>query len=241
MIGAKNSSLKSLRKEERSMPNWRKMKKDDLVWFATHKCRHGHTYMEHPNCIDSEKPSRALIEKVGHFDIEATGLNADFDFIISYAIKVGDEVWGRVLTPAEVKSKEKDKKLVKEMCEHLRQLDRVIVYYGSNHRFDLPFARSRCEKWGNNFPVFGEIFITDAYDIARNKLRLSRNRLENVARFLGIPAKGHPLDGDVWLYAKYGDKKSLDYVWVHNKEDVDTLEAVYERLRKYVREPRTSI
>ncbi len=119
--------------------------------------------------------------------------------------------------------------------------DRIVVYWGKDRRHDIPFLRTRCLKWHKEFPLYREIFITDCYDLARNKLRLHRNRLENVCDFFGIPSKAHRLDAEIWQKAKLGHKPSIDHVWEHNKEDVDSLKAIYELLDVYSASRRQSI
>lgn len=173
-----------------------------------------------------------------------TGLNAEFDYIISYAIydEVNKKILGRVLTEKEVLNwKVLDKKLMKEFSNDVKNFDRLVVYWGKDRRHDLPFLRSRCIEAKADFPLYKEIFVTDLYDICKNKLRLHRYRLENVCDFLNIPAKQHPLKGKIWLKAKLGDKKALQYVWQHNKEDVISMREVYFVMEKYARNPKVSI
>jgi len=183
-----------------------------------------------------------VFERVGHLDIECTGLNANFDYIISYAIKVERKIRGRVLTKREVLNPDiLDKNLLKEFYQDIQDLDRITVYWGKDRRHDLPFLRTRALKWGVDFPLYRDIYLTDVYDIVKGKLRLHANRLENVANFLKIPCKQHKLDPEIWQRAKLGDKKALNHIWLHNKEDVITLEKVYDKLRGFVRESKTSI
>ena len=182
-------------------------------------------------------------ERIGFLDIETTGLNANWDYIISWAMVDNEgKVYGRVLTKKEVLDwKKLDKKLMKEFSETIKNFDRVVVYWGKDRRHDLPFLRTRCLKWKVYFPLYREVFVTDMYDIVKGKLRLHRNRLENVCDFLGIPAKEHRLDPDIWQKAKLGDKKSLKWIWLHNLEDVISLKAVYERLNEFSASRKVSI
>lgn len=209
-----------------------------------HMCKHGHTYLEHPQCFVDEDPADApTYERVGFLDIETGGLNGNWDIVISWAIKEMDgDITGRVLDKKEILNwKVLDRNIVDELCEEIVNYDRVIVYYGKDRRHDIPFLRTRALRWDLEFPTYKELFITDVYDIAKNKLRLHRNRLENVANFMHIPAKGHRLDEEIWQRAKVGDPKALNYVWEHNKEDVVTLEEVWKKLNPFVRQSQLSI
>ena len=223
--------------------NLNRLKKDEILWLWNHYCRHGHRYIEHLNCFLEEKPTDMIEERIGFLDIETTGLNANWDYIISWAMVDNEgKVYGRVLTKKEVLDwKKLDKKLMKEFSETIKNFDRVVVYWGKDRRHDLPFLRTRCLKWKVYFPLYREVFVTDMYDIVKGKLRLHRNRLENVCDFLGIPAKEHRLDPDIWQKAKLGDKKSLKWIWLHNLEDVISLKAVYERLNEFSASRKVSI
>jgi len=227
--------------------NLNRLKKEEIIYLYNHRCKHHHRFIEivHPNCLrEFLQNNQFLQERIGFLDIETTGLNADFDYIISYAIydEVNKKILGRVLTKEEVLNwKILDKRLMKEFSNDVKNFDRLVVYWGKDRRHDLPFLRSRCIEAKADFPLYKEIFITDLYDICRNKLRLHKYKLENVCDFLNIPAKKHPLKGKIWLKAKLGDKKALQYVWQHNKEDVISMREVYFIVEKYARNPKISI
>ena len=227
------------------MLNLRKLKKDEIIWMFEHKCKHGHNFLEHPKCYENEKPSSSPInEKIGYLDIETTGLNANWDYIISYAILENDsgKIYGRVAKRNETLNADVlDKNLMKEFVLDIRKFDKVIVYWGKDRRHDIPFLRTRALKWKENFPMYGEVKLLDAYDIVRNKLSLHRRRLENIATFLKIPSKGHRLDSEMWQKAKLGNEKALSYVWLHNNEDVITLKKVWEIVEKFTASRKTSI
>ena len=217
--------------------------KRELEWLGTHRCEHGHTYLEHYSCFLEESPGDSPVyEKVGFFDIEASNLSADFGYCFSYALKELDgDIIGRVLTPREIRSFKFDEKLMKELCKDLRKFHRIVVHWGADRRFDLPFVRARALKFNLDFPLYKEIYCQDTWAMAKAKLKLSRNRLENICDFFGIPSKAHKLYPDAWQKALAGDKTSLDYIFTHNVEDVESLEAVWKKLNQYVRRSKTSI
>lgn len=213
----------------------RQLKKSDLEWLASHRCRHGVTYLEHYNCFLAEKPEAPFVEKIGFFDIETTGFSSEFNFILSYAIKVAgeDKILGRVLTPEEIIGKIFDKKLIEEMVKDLRKFHRIVVHWGSDRKFDLPFSRTRALIHGIEFPLYKEIYVVDTANILRYKFAFSHNKLGWVCEQLGIPAKQHPLKPQIHQLASLGDKESLEYIWVHNVEDVISLEQLYNRIKDY--------
>ena len=122
----------------------------------------------------------------------------------------------------------------------MRKFDRLVTFYGS--MFDLPFLRGRAEMYGlKNFPVFGEISGTDLYWTVKNRFKFSRKSLGVTCKNLGIAAKGHQMYPEQWKGARRGDFKALNFVWTHNKEDVVSTGALYERVSKYARKTNTSI
>ena len=223
----------------------KRLRKSDVEWLGTNHCKaHHHTYLEHyESCFLKEKPSTAPFhERIGFFDLETSGLKADFAFIFSYALRADTgELYGRVLRPEEIRSGKFDKDLVAEMCRDLRRFDRVVVHYGGDRRFDCPFARTRALKHGCDFPLFKDIYVCDTWLMSKNKLKLRSNKLGVICEFFDISAKEHPLTPDVWMTACAGDKKSLGYIWTHNVEDVDSMTKVYDLLIDHVNKGKVSI
>jgi uncharacterized protein YprB with RNaseH-like and TPR domain len=204
---------------------------------------HSHRYIEHMPCYFKEKPDDGpVVERIGFLDIEATNLHATFGYAFSYCIKELDgPIFGRVLTPEEIRRCIFDKKLIEQLCKEIRQFDRIIVYWGKDNRYDIPFIRTRAVYHGCDFPVYKDLIVNDLYDIVKRKLRLHRNRLETACEFFDIPSKEHRLSPRVWQKAMAGDKKSLEWILDHNREDVISTEALWKKLEIYVRNPNTSI
>lgn len=217
--------------------NLAKLRKDEIVWMSQHYCRHRHTYIQHPGCyeIETQPP-----EKLGFIDIETGNLDADFGIIISWAIKErGGKTYGRLITPEELRSPDMDKQVVSSCISKMREFDRLIGFYSG--RFDIPFIRTRAMSHNLSFPEFGEIRHTDLWLWVRSKMRLHRNRLGVACTFLGIPAKEHRMNPVQWTRALAGDKKSLKYIYIHNLEDVESTELLFERLLPFHRLTRTCL
>ena len=123
-----------------------------------------------------------------------------------------------------------DRLLVKDCINDICKYKRLYTYYGT--KFDLPFIRSRALKWKLDFPPFGLIQHQDLYYLVRNKLKLSRNRLEAVCEFLGIEGKTK-LEGGIWVRAAVGNKECLEYILKHNIGDVKILEKTHKRILEY--------
>jgi uncharacterized protein YprB with RNaseH-like and TPR domain len=213
------------------------LSKDEILKRHFFKCIHGHTGIEHPSCFEEKN---GIKEKIGFLDIETSNLKANWGFVFSYCIKdAGGEITKRVLSPEEIKSGIYDKKLLTEFCKEARKYDRLIGYFSA--RFDIPFLRTRCVFYGLDFPVFKEIHHTDLYDILKRKFSLHSKRLQVVAEYFKIPAKGHKMNPTVWFAAMAGDKKALAWILTHNEEDVITTELLWNKVNDYARITKTSI
>jgi uncharacterized protein YprB with RNaseH-like and TPR domain len=216
-----------------------RLKKDQILSLARWRCEHGHTGLEHYQCYLKQCPKQ---EVIGFLDCETNNLDSDFGILLSYAIKEfeSDTIYKGVLEKSDTQSSaEEDKRLVGRCVKDLLKFDRVITWYGK--KFDLPFIRTRALICGVDFPFYGGIKHNDIYYIAKYRLKLHSNRLENVCRVLfGETQKTH-IDARYWRGALRGDKTALAYILDHNIRDVMDLERVYLKLRDYAKPTDTSI
>lgn len=174
-------------------------------------------------------------KRVGHLDIESSQLNASFGFIISWAIKEDGKttIISDRLTEKDFDVKDKldtDKRVVMSLVDALSKFDVITTYYGEY--FDIPFIRSRCLKHGQKFLEYGSINHVDVWKIAKRNLKLHSHRLEAVAEHMSVNSKTK-LRPSTWARATMGDMKAINEVYVHNREDVITLEKVFHLLKPY--------
>jgi uncharacterized protein YprB with RNaseH-like and TPR domain len=222
----------------------RRLTKDKIIWLAEHHCKHGITYLEHYNCFLRESPPDSpFSEKIGFFDIETTNFNADYAFLLSYAIldMDSDELIVNVIKPDEIHSQIFDKRLIQDLVKDLRKFSRIVVYHGTDYHFDIPFCRTRALRWGIEFPAYRELYVNDLYMAVKSKLKIARKQLKTVCDLFGIPAKEHPGKPDIWIRASVGDPEALEYVKVHNIEDVISLKQLWIKLKDMILIGRRSI
>lgn len=214
-----------------------KMNRKELLRFFCARCRHGHLYSEHPSCFvkETKKPL-----KVGYLDIEAGGLKANFDYMLSYCIKTRDkkEFNEGVIDVKEIRKFNFDKELIKKLIRDISKYDVIVTYFGT--RYDIPFIRTRALHHNLQFPQFGFIQHKDVYYMVKSKLCLHRNSLDTATNFLGIKGKNH-IDGNTWNKAEHGDKKSLQYVLDHNRRDCIILEKLHKKMEVFVKKTTKSI
>jgi len=231
------------------MLNLNNFKKVEILWLYNHRCKnHNRPYTEHPKCFEKDYGEEGINdimvrpEKIGFLDIEASNLKATFGYMISYCIKeLNGKILEEVLKPKDIKRYTFDKNITEKLVEDIQKFDRILVYWGKNYRFDIPFIRTRALHWDVDFPKYKELYVQDVYDMVKPYLKLHNNRLATVCNYLDIPAKGHSLNPTVWQKAMAGDKDSLDYILEHNREDVISLELLWKKLNGFTRRAKSSI
>jgi len=233
--------------------NYKKLTKANVEWLATHYCKHGKPYTEHPSCFFNEKPDTSPIqERVGFLDIETSNLHAPFGYVLSWCIKEKDGgLAGTHITAEEFEAEKNsrlptkvriDKRVIREFTKEAKRYDKLVVYYGKNRRHDIPFLRHRCIKLGLDFPLYGEVFCVDMYDWAKNFLKMPYGRysLWSVCTELGIKAKGTKCPMYYWPKASLGHMGAVETIYKHNIDDVVCLEPLYNYLEPFARRMRTS-
>jgi len=219
----------------------RKLLKRDLVWLAENYCRHQHTYLSHYTCFLTEKPDNSpMTENIGIFDIETTGLKANWSHMLCWCIKDHgkDVIHSDLITSREARDKN-DKRIVKSAVDKIREYDRLVGYYSI--RFDIPYTRSRALHHRLEFPAYRDLYHTDLYFMARSKFALHSNRLGTVCEYFGIEAKNHPMTPDLWRRSGKGEEKALDTILTHCKEDVESTDEVFDLLMEHIMVNKRSI
>ena len=169
---------------------------------------------------------------IGYLDIETTGLKANVDIMLSWAIKTRDkdEVLSDVIKKSEVFNGKYDYRIMESLIKALNKYDLIMTYYGTG--FDVPFMRTRALDHGLPFPKFRSLSHKDIYYLVRSKLQLTRSSLKTATQFLGIDGKTN-LDPRIWRDARYGNQKALKYVFDHNVADVEILEDLHKKIEEY--------
>ena len=170
--------------------------------------------------------------RAGYLDIESSGLQGDFNFMLTWCIKEAnsDNVYWSAITPNEIKNGILDKRIIKELIRTLKGFKTIYTFYGTN--FDIKFARTRALYHGLDFVPYGLVQHKDLYYLVKRILRIHSNRLESTADLLDISGKTH-LHPRIWVQATGGNPKAIGYILDHNVADVKLLEAVHKKLMDY--------
>lgn len=133
----------------------------------------------------------------------------------------------RTLSPVLGKD---DSRVIRKLHQILSLAD-VIVGHNSDN-FDWKKFQSRCVKLGLS-PVAPKATV-DTLKVARKEFRFTSNRLDFIGEYLGVGGKMDTPKGmhsDV-IWSRPGALKTmLEY----NKRDVELVEAVYNKLKPYIR------
>jgi hypothetical protein len=135
------------------------------------------------------------------------------------------EVLGEVISSKDIKQAN-DKKIVKSLHKLFNESDIIIAHNGNN--FDFRRINQRFLFNGLMPPTpFQKI---DTKIIAKKVFGFTHNKLDFIARKLGIPCK-LDTDFDLWNRCMDGKQEALDYMLEYNKKDVLILEEVYHALK----------
>ena len=94
-------------------------------------------------------------------------------------------------------AKQCDKKMLAEFVKIANEADELIGHNGD--KFDLAWIRTRCLYHG--IQMFPKYVTIDTLKVARSKFKFNSNKLNYIAKFLGIGQKIHT-DLDLWKTAK---------------------------------------
>ena len=165
--------------------------------------------------------------KIGIWDIETTGLKADYGYVLCVSVMDARTKKIQTIRIDDYKNPDKrcDKWLIKEAVKLLDQYDLLVGWYTT--RFDRTFIDTRAAKYKLKF--MDRNFFRDLWFTSRSRLNLRSNRLAVVAQFLFGKTIKNAITPDIWNGAMRGEKKSLDYVVKHCELDLR------ETLRVYLR------
>lgn len=164
---------------------------------------------------------------------------------MTWCIKEEDgEILEGYLKPEDFKNKNAhyDKRITQSLLEAMTRFDRIVVYWGKDRRFDIPFVRSRALMMDIEFPFYHQQIVNDLYDIVRNKLKLGRNSLASACTAFKIGSKETPLTPETWVRATIGrEKKAIETILQHNREDVVSTEKLHKKIRWFGSDAKSSI
>lgn len=173
--------------------------------------------------------------KLATWDIESTGLNADFGYVLCvcvYDVQTRQVRTVRIDDPRNP-DPNSDKWVVDEAIKLLNEYELLVGWYSS--KFDRNFLNSRAVMHNlrpnrRTGTFFTTEYWRDLWYTSKFRLKLRSNRLAVVSDFLFGKTIKNAITPDVWNGAIRGEKKALDYVVHHCELDVKETFRVYKRL-----------
>jgi RNase P subunit RPR2 len=154
-------------------------------------------------------------------------------FMLTWSAKwlFDDEVFADKLTPEEALA-EDDKRISQSIWEFMDYADIIIAHNGDG--FDLPRLNTRFLLNGIVPP--SPYQSIDTLKVAKKNFDFSSNKLDFIARQLGVEGKMDAGGFTTWRdIVKFGDKDALALMEEYNKKDVFVLEEVYVKLRPWIK------
>ena len=127
-----------------------------------------------------------------------------------------------------------DQNILEKFLPVLHEADLIIAHNGD--KFDLKKLRTRALYHG--LYMRPKLRTQDTLKDARYYFAFDSNRLDALAKWLGVGAKLQHEGFDMWVKVMQGDKDALKRMVDYCDQDVVVLENVYQALRSYV-QPRT--
>lgn len=177
--------------------------------------------------------------RVGLFDLETTGLNADDGIVLCGCIKEYRAPRKSIVTvradefPSWETQKTDNKAVVVAIMQALEEFDILVAHNGQF--FDKAMLNSYCLKYGMKPTLRGVKFI-DPYWLAKRHMRLHSNSQHSVIKFLGVKTQKTHVDFSHWTRAGLdGNRESMDYIVDHCVRDIYSMEEVYDYVRQLVK------
>ncbi len=127
-------------------------------------------------------------------------------------------------------NRQDDEKMLRKFVPILNSADESVAHFGDS--FDLPWLKGRCLLHGiRTLPKYRTI---DTKQLASKHFLFNSNKLNYIAKFLGIGEKLRT-EYDLWKKIVLDkDARALKYMTRYNQEDVRLLEKVYDRIAEVV-------
>jgi DNA polymerase elongation subunit (family B) len=122
------------------------------------------------------------------------------------------------------------KRMIRGIHKLMCQADAICHYNGN--KFDIPTLNKEFMLMGLSPPTPAKQI--DLLRTAKSRFRLASNKLDFVAKSLGVGAKTEHKGHELWLECMAKNPESWKTMETYNKQDVHLLEKVYDRLLPWV-------
>lgn len=180
--------------------------------------------------IDIETaPKRGYVWGLWKQNIAPSQLITDW-FMLTWSAKWegSSKIMGQKIHKDDVFT-EDDSSIMPRLWELMDEADIVVGHNGD--RFDIPSINTRFIM--NDLSPASPYRQVDTLKIAKRHFKFTSNRLDYIARALGIGGKIETGGFSLWDRCMLGKSSALSDMLKYNKRDVDLLEKVYQKLKPY--------
>jgi DNA polymerase elongation subunit (family B) len=124
-----------------------------------------------------------------------------------------------------------DKKMLEDFVKIANESDEMIAHNGD--RFDIKKIRTRCIF--HRVPMFPNYKTLDTLKKAKSGFNFNSNRLDYIAKFLGVGAKLVHEGFDMWKKCMDGDDKALKDMVEYCDMDIIVLSDVFHAMQNYIK------
>lgn len=125
-----------------------------------------------------------------------------------------------------------EKQMLERMFKLLDEADAVVHYNGK--KFDIPTLNKEFIQLGLGVP--SPYHQIDLYQVVKKQFRFPSNKLDYVAKALGLGSKVKHIGMELWNKCMEGDEKAWKQMERYNKQDVRLLPKLYERLLPWIKD-----
>ena len=130
-----------------------------------------------------------------------------------------------------------DEELIKAFAKEYNKADMVIGF--NNNRFDNKWLNTRAVYY--NININTHVKSLDLMKQAKNILRVPSYSMNAIAKMMGVTTKLQHSGLSMWEAIQYGSKadakEAMKMMLEYNEQDINVTEAVYLRLRRYIKHP----
>ena len=123
-----------------------------------------------------------------------------------------------------------DKEMLSKFIMELNKADEIVAHNGD--RFDIKWIRTRALYHG--IPMKNKYRSLDTLKKAKQNFNFPNNKLDTIARFLGVGAKVEHDGMKMWDAVQDGDKYYLDEMVKYCDGDIIVLQDVYFAMQSYI-------
>lgn len=124
-----------------------------------------------------------------------------------------------------------DKQMIKDFIKIMNEADEIIAHNGD--RYDVRVLRTRAIT--HRIPMFPKYRTLDTLKKLRSGFKFFSNRLDAIAKDLGVGAKVKHDGWSMWERTMKGDKQALKDMGNYCDGDIVVLEDVYLTLQNYIK------